>query len=136
MNALPDPFKKQQKMKTKKLRIGNWVNCNGSTVKVCELNSIGEILVQHTDTWQSGQNACGIALSPEILDKHDFWNSDNVWSWNNDERTQSVDIYWHYDIAHVEIQNGFETRIESNITDVHELQNLLIDADIDLEINL
>lgn len=115
---------------------GDWMELNGKRVKVVEARIDGTILVSDGVTRQSGERVRYIALSPEILEGNDFWEADNVWSWWNDELTQSVDIYWEYDVAHVEVENGLQTHIETRITDVHELQHLLRVADIDLDIKL
>lgn len=115
---------------------GDWMELNGKRVKVVEARIDGTILVSDGVTRQSGERVRYIALSPEILEGNDFWEADNVWSWWNDEQTQSVDIYWEYDVAHVEVENGLQTHIETRITDVHELQHLLRVADIDLDIKL
>ena len=115
---------------------GDWMELNGKRVKVVEARIDGTILVSDGVTRQSGERVRYIALSPEILEGNDFWEADNVWSWWNDELTQSVDIYWEYDVAHVEVENGLQTHIETRITDVHELQHLLSVADIDLDIKL
>ena len=119
-----------------KLMVGDWVKLNGKPVKVCEINANNEIVVSDSETWQNGKDATPIALSPEILESNDFWRENNTWSWWNDEHTQLVDIYWEYDVAHVEVENGLQTHIETRITDVHELQHLLRVADIDLDIKL
>lgn len=129
-------------MEAKKIMIGDLVS-DGTAHPNCVVTGIGEdghiSLVRMSDQWKYQKHHTGvspIALSPEILEGNDFWEADNVWSWWNDEHTQSVDIYWEYDVAHVEIENGLQTRIESCITDVNELQHLLRVADIDLDIKL
>lgn len=129
-------------METKKIMIGDLVS-DGTAHPNCVVTGIGEdgyiSLVRMGDQWKYQKHHTGvspIALSPEILEGNDFWEADNVWSWWNDELTQSVDIYWEYDVAHVEVENGLQTRIETRITDVHELQHLLRVADIDLDIKL
>ena len=121
-------------MEAMKLMVGDWVKLNGKPVKVCEINANNEIVVSDGETWQNGKDATPIALSPELLESNDFWRENNTWSWWNDEHTQSVDIYWEYDIAHVEVEDNLQTRIETRITDVHELQHLLTVAGITLEI--
>ena len=116
--------------------VGDWLELNGKRVKVIETKSNGTLLVSDGETCHSGEKVRFVPLSPEILEKNDFWEADNVWSWWNDELTKSVDIYWEYDVAHVEVENGLQTHIETRITDVHELQHLLRVADIDLDIKL
>ena len=132
-----DPFQKHNRtMRIVMHTPGDWMELNGKRVKVVEARIDGTILVSDGVTRQSGERVRYIALSPEILEGNDFWEADNVWSWWNDEQTQSVDIYWEYDVAHVEVENGLQTHIETRITDVHELQHLLSVADIDLDIKL
>lgn len=138
-----DPILKHNRtMEAKKLMIGDWVS-DGTAHPNCVVTGIGEdgyiSLVRMNDQWKYQKHHTGVspvALSPEILESNDFWKKDNVWSWWNDEQTQSVDIYWEYDVAHVEVENGLQTHIETRITDVHELQHLLSVADIDLDIKL
>lgn len=131
------PLQKHNRtMEIVKFMVGDWLELNGKRVKVIETKSNGTLLVSDGETCHSGEKVRLVPLSPEILEKNDFWEADNVWSWWNDELTQSVDIYWEYDVAHVEVENGLQTHIETRITDVHELQHLLSVADIDLDIKL
>ena len=111
-------------MEAKQLMIGDWISQDGKPRRYMAAD------------WVYVSKYTPIALSPEILENNDFWSENNVWSWWDDEHTQSVDIYWNYDIAHVEAENNLHTHIETNITDVHELQHILRMAGINLEIKL
>lgn len=126
-------------MDAKKLMVGDWLKSQklyGKAVRVVEIGSNGEVVVSDGGSWMNGKDATPIALSPEILENNDFWGENNTWSWWNDEHTQSIDIYWEYDIAHVEVEDNLQTHIETRITDVHELQHLIAVAGIDLDIKL
>lgn len=125
-------------MEAKQLMIGDWVEFRPQHGNPFYAQVEGtEAGAKTNKEWFHNTRVFPIALSPEILESNDFWRgSNNVWSWWNYDRTQSVDIYWNYDIAHVEAENNLQTHIETNITNLHELQHILCVADIDLEIKL
>ena len=124
-------------MEAKELMIGDWVEFRPQNGKPFYAQVEGtEAGAKTRREWFHNTRVFPIALSPEILESNDFWRENSTWSWWNDEHTQSVDIYWEYDIAHVEVEDNLQTRIETRITDVHELQHIIRMAGINLEIKL